>query len=91
MRCFQAADGNSERRSGFYGRMYMHVHRPEGRAPAGAGAGCTELYIAMLVPRPAGHAGWKCAGFGRRWLQFLNSVRKIAFYGGTYTHVHRPE
>jgi hypothetical protein len=36
-----------EHKSGFYGCVYAHVHRPEGRAPAGAAARCTHVYMAM--------------------------------------------
>jgi predicted nucleic acid-binding Zn ribbon protein len=79
-------------KAGFLGGIYSHVHRPEGRAPAGPAVRCTCVYTAieagMQVPHPAGDTAWKCAGF-RAPMAAIRSGK--AGFWGIYSHVHRPQ
>jgi hypothetical protein len=69
-------------KAGFFGGIYSHVHRPEGRAPAGPAARCTCVYRAieagMPVPRPA---WWPCARFSGRLRRQFRAVKRV-FWGG---------
>jgi hypothetical protein len=48
---------------------------------------CQDLPV--LGARPAGDTAWKCAGF-RAPMAAIRSG-KAGFFGGIYSHVHRPE